>query len=226
MNKTIISNLTLQAIDIDKQLKELYKTDSEIRALYRGTSLWYSPIVENPEVMFLGINPGAGFYNNNNQTLCHFFEPLKIMEYVDESQSYQLKWEWQYVFGDRGLNRMYLLEKSVKTNFCYLATENEKKLEKLFTQIRGKLDITPYEVFGNWTRQVVKEINPKLLICEGAKALEWMSRWSFKDEYKSELKNDDMEKGRIGNIQVLRFNRVFSTFKNIDVVIKEIKNCL
>ena len=121
---------------------------------------------------------------------------------------------------------MDLLEKSVKTNFCYLATENEKKLEKLFTQIRGKLDITPYEVFGNWTRQVVKEINPKLLICEGAKALEWMSRWSFKDEYKSELKNDDMEKGRIGNIQVLRFNRVFSTFKNIDVVIKEIKNCL
>lgn len=226
MNKTIISNLTQQAKEIDAKLNELYKTDSEIRALYRGTSLWYSSIVENPEVMFLGINPGAGFYNNNNQTLCHFFEPLKIMEYVDESQSYQLKWEWHYVFGERGLNRMDLLEKSVKTNFCYLATEDEKKLERLFTQIRGKLDIAPYEVFGNWTRQVVQEINPKLLICEGAKALEWMARWSFKDEYKSELKNDYMEKGRIGNIQVLRFNRVFSTFKNIDVVVREIKNCL
>ena len=226
MNKTIISNLTQQAKEIDAKLNELYKTDSEIRALYRGTSLWYSSIVENPEVMFLGINPGAGFYNNNNQTLCHFFETLKIMEYVDESQSYQLKWEWHYVFGERGLNRMDLLEKSVKTNFCYLATEDEKKLERLFTQIRGKLDIAPYEVFGNWTRQVVQEINPKLLICEGAKALEWMARWSFKDEYKSELKNDYMEKGRIGNIQVLRFNRVFSTFKNIDVVVREIKNCL
>ena len=226
MNKSIISTLEYQATELDQKLTTLYQTDETIRDLYRGIFVWLSSVIENPEIMFLGINPGAGFYNNNNHTLAHSLKPLEVNEYVDPKQDYQLKWEWQYVFGDRGLNRMDLLEKSVKTNFCYLATENEKKLEKLFTQIRGKLDITPYEVFGNWTRQVVKEINPKLLICEGAKALEWMSRWSFKDEYKSELKNDDMEKGRIGNIQVLRFNRVFSTFKNIDVVIKEIKNCL
>lgn len=31
MNKTIISNLTLQAKDIDKKLNELYKTDDSVK---------------------------------------------------------------------------------------------------------------------------------------------------------------------------------------------------
>ena len=222
MNKTIISNLTLQAKDIDKKLNELYKTDAEIQALYRGTSLWYSPIVENPEVMFLGINPGAGFYNNNNHQLCHFFEPLKIMEYVDETQSYQLKWEWNYVFGEKGLNRLDVLSKSVKTNFCYLATEDEAALKKLFTQIRGKLNIAPYEVFGNWTRQVVQQIHPKLLICEGKDALEFLRDWSFKNEYKEIENAADLRKGQIGDIKVLQVSRTYSTLKNADGIINEI----
>ena len=222
MNKTIISNLTLQAKDIDKKLNELYKTDAEIQALFRGTSLWYSPIVENPEVMFLGINPGAGFYNNNNHQLCHFFEPLKIMEYTDPKQDYQLKWEWMYVFGEKGLNRLDVLSKSVKTNFCYLANEDEAALKKLFTQIRGKLNIAPYEIFGNWTRQVIQQINPKLLICEGKDALEFLKTWSFKDEYKDETPVDGLKKGTIGNIKVLQVSRTYSTLKNADSIISEI----
>ena len=222
MNKTIISNLTLQARDIDKKLNELYKTDAEIQALYRGTSLWYSPIVENPEVMFLGINPGAGFYNNNNHQLCHFFEPLKLMEYTDPKQDYQLKWEWMYVFGEKGLNRLDVLSKSVKTNFCYLATEDEAALKKLFTQIRGKLNIAPYEIFGNWTRQIIQQINPKLLICEGKDALEFLKSWSFKNEYKKEAPVDGLKKGLIGNIKVLQVSRTYSTLKNTDSIITEI----
>lgn len=222
MNKTIISNLTLQAKDIDKKLNELYKTDVEIQALYRGTSLWYSPIVENPEVMFLGINPGAGFYNNNNHQLCHFFEPLKIMEYTDSKQDYQLKWEWMYVFGEKGLNRLDVLSKSVKTNFCYLATEDEAALKKLFTQIRGKLNIAPYEIFGNWTRQIIQQINPKLLICEGKDSLEFLKTWSFKNEYKDEAPVNGLKKGTIGNIKVLQVSRTYSTLKNADSIISEI----
>ena len=222
MNKTIISNLTLQAKDIDKKLNELYKTDVKIQALYRGTSLWYSPIVENPEVMFLGINPGAGFYNNNNHQLCHFFEPLKIMEYTDPKQDYQLKWEWMYVFGEKGLNRLDVLSKSVKTNFCYLATEDEAALKKLFTQIRGKLNIAPYEIFGNWTRQIIQQINPKLLICEGKDALEFLKTWSFKNEYKDEAPVNGLKKGTIGNIKVLQVSRTYSTLKNADSIISEI----
>ena len=222
MNKTIISNLTLQAKDIDKKLNELYKTDVEIQALYRGTSLRYSPIVENPEVMFLGINPGAGFYNNNNHQLCHFFEPLKIMEYTDPKQDYQLKWEWMYVFGEKGLNRLDVLSKSVKTNFCYLATEDEAALKRLFTQIRGKLNIAPYEIFGNWTRQIIQQITPKLLICEGKDALEFLKTWSFKNEYKDEAPVNGLKKGTIGNIKVLQVSRTYSTLKNADSIISEI----
>lgn len=222
MKNRTIENLITEAREIDSKLTSLYKTDAEIQALYRGTSLWYSPIVDNPEVMFLGINPGAGFYNNNNHQLCHFFEPLKIMEYVDDTQSYQLKWEWNYVFGEKGLNRLDVLARSVKTNFCYLATEDEAALKKLFTQIRGKLNIAPYEVFGNWTRQVVQQIHPKLLICEGKDALEFLRDWSFKNEYKEIENAADLRKGQIVDIKVLQVSRAYSTLKNADGIISEI----
>ena len=223
MEIKIIAELTEEAKSIDSKLTSLYESDPEIQALYRGTSLWYSPIVENPEVMFLGINPGAGFYNNNNNQLCHFFEPLKIMEYIDDTQSYQLKWEWMYIFGEKGLNRLDVLAKSVKTNFCYLATEDEAALKKLFTQIRGKLNIAPYEVFGNWTRQVVQQIHPKLLICEGKDALEFLRNWSFKNEYKEIENAANLRKGQIGDIKVLQVSRARSTLKNADGIINEIR---
>ena len=226
MDIRILENLKEEAKSLNTKLSTLYDSDVEIQNLYRGTSLWYSPIVENPDVMFLGINPGAGFYNNNNQTLCHFFEPLKIMEYVDDTQSYQLKWEWNYVFGKKGLNRLDVLANSVKTNFCYLATEDEAALKKLFTQIRGKLDIAPYEVFGNWTRQVVQQINPKLLICEGKDALEFLRDWSFKNEYKEIENKADLRKGQIGDIKVLQVSRTYSTLKNAEGIIAEIRKNL
>ena len=226
MDSKIITELTEEAKSIDSKLTALYEKDEEIRTLFRGTSLWYSPIVENPDVMFLGINPGAGFYNNNNNQLCHFFEPLKVMEYVDDSQSYQLKWEWSYVFGEKGLNRLDILANSVKTNFCYLATEDEAALKKLFTQIRGKLDIAPYEVFGNWTRQVVQQIHPKLLICEGKDALEFLKDWSFKNEYKEIENAADLRKGQLGNTKVLQVSRTYSTLKNADGIIASIGEIL
>ena len=110
----------------------------------------------------------------------------------------------------------------MKTNFCYLATENETALKKLFTQIRGKLDIAPYEVFGNWTRQVVQQINPKMLICEGKDALEFLKDWSFKIEYKEIENSSDLRKGHIGDITVLQVSRTYSTLKNADGIIREI----
>jgi len=222
MDLSLLSKLEKEAREIDSKLSILYEKDEEIRKLYRGTSLWFSSIVENPDVMFLGINPGSGFFNNNNKTLCHFYEPLKIMEYVDNSQSYQLKWEWNYIFGEKGLNRLDVLANSVKTNFCYLATEDKAALKKLFTQIRGKLGIAPYEVFGNWTRQVVQQINPKLLICEGKESLCFLKDWSFKNEYIEDSSFEDISKGHIGNIKILQVSRTYSTLKNTDGIIAEI----
>ncbi|MDD7416205.1 MAG: hypothetical protein SPI86_01660 [Treponemataceae bacterium] len=233
MTHSNLINLHTEAAKIDSQLTKLSQTDEEIHALYRGIQVWFSPLVKNPKIMFLGINPGAGFYNHNNHQLVHSLTPLEINEYVDPNQDYDLKWEWQYVFGPKGLNRLDLLEKSVKTNFCYLATDDEKAMKKLFTQIRGKLGIAPYEVFGNWTRQWVSDIHPKILICEGSGALGYLKNWSFKDEYVCECQTDSMEKGVLknikncdgdvcGDITVLRFGRNRSKFKNIETVKDEI----
>ena len=45
----------------DKIIK-LTETDEQLKHLYKGTQIYMSPIQIKPEIMFLGINPGAGHY--------------------------------------------------------------------------------------------------------------------------------------------------------------------
>ena len=119
MNEKELEKIENEANEWHNKLEDISKTDEVIKNLYRGISIWFSPISENPDIMFLGINPGAGYYNNNNKNLIHRIKPLTINEYADKNQTYKLKNEWEYIFGNKEncLNRPDLLEKSVKSNF-------------------------------------------------------------------------------------------------------------
>jgi len=50
---------------------EDFRADDEVSRnvdkYYKGIQVFFSPLVYKPKVMFLGINPGAGFYNENNR---------------------------------------------------------------------------------------------------------------------------------------------------------------
>ncbi len=228
MNTTELEKIAKEAEEWGDKLKELYNTDEKINKLYRGIDIWFSPIIENPEIMFLGINPGAGFCKNNNNTLVHRIEPREMPEYVDKDVFYILKRDWEYVFGDKEncLNRRDLLEKSVKSNFCYFATENTKNMEKLFTQISGKFGVSPYKLCGDWTCRMIKEINPKILICEGKKAFDLLCRWSFPDEFKEDERVRSVIRGHIGSIKVIQVTRTFSTLRDAGEIVKQIKKSL
>lgn len=206
MDLQIIEKLEDEAEILHKELSDLYETDEKIKSLYRGIHVWRSPIINNPDIMFLGINPGDGYFKKNGK-LAYSIKPVCLADYANKNESYNLKWKWNDIFEDE-LNRFDLLEKSVITNFCYLATENEKALKKLFVRIHNKLNIKPYEFFGNWTKLVVNEIHPKLLICEGTKVLEWLKLRSYPNLYIEEkMSNDMFNIGHISDIKVFTVSR-------------------
>lgn len=48
---------------------EDFRTDENISSMadkyYKGIQVLFSPLIYKPKVMFVGINPGAGFNNDN-----------------------------------------------------------------------------------------------------------------------------------------------------------------
>lgn len=84
MNTTELDEIVKEADEWHSKLEGLYKTDDNVNKLYRGIDIWFSPIIERPEIMFLGINPGAGYFKNNNNTLVHRIQPREKPEYVDD----------------------------------------------------------------------------------------------------------------------------------------------
>lgn len=228
MDTAELDKIAKEADEWHAKLEELYETDEMINKLYRGIDIWFSPIIENPEIMFLGINPGAGFYNNNNKTLVHRIEPRKKPEYVDDEVSYILKRDWEYVFGNKEncLNRRDLLEKSVKSNFCFFATEKTNDMKKLFTQMSGKLGAAPYKLCGDWTRRLIKEINPKILICEGKQAFELLCRWSFPNEFIEDETIKSVKRGHIGSIIIIQVKRTISTLNHAGEIVNQIQKSL
>lgn len=231
-NAKFLSERTAESAELfHERIMKLYEQDEEVKNIYRGIFVWQSLLIVRPDVMFLGINPGAGYYNHNHQKLVHYTKPIEINEYFDPKQDYQLKWEWQYVFGEKGLNRLDLLEKSVKTNFCWYATENLTQLKRLFVILKAKTDINQYELFGMHTEANLCQIKPKLLICEGATTYDWLKQWSKCENFV--IDDEKTQNFTLGHIlfdnletKVLQVNRVFSTIKGIDEIIKKIKELL
>ena len=109
-----IEKLQNEVNEIANQIEKLCKTDTELEKLYMGVTVYMSPLIQNSELLFLGINPGAGSYKHGNIKL-HRIEPLDKSEY--ETEEYDLQNEWITIFGPKErINNIELLYKSVKTN--------------------------------------------------------------------------------------------------------------
>ena len=130
-----IEKLQNEVDTIATQIEEICKTDSEINDLYCGTQIYLSPLKSQMDLMFIGINPGAGSFNHSGKKP-HRVQPLEKSEY--ETEEYNLQREWLDVFGkDYGINNLELLYNGFKTNCCFFATENTEKLKKLKSKLKN-----------------------------------------------------------------------------------------
>lgn len=59
MNKEI-KEMQEEVVLLGKQIEDICKSDPEVDNLYLGTQIYYSPLKEKMEIMFIGINPGPG----------------------------------------------------------------------------------------------------------------------------------------------------------------------
>lgn len=207
---------------------EISKSDEKVKDLYKGVQIYLSPIQEKPKFMFLGINPGSGYFDYNHECV-YRFEPLKEIEY--KTHDYKLAVEWKYVFGNKEnmLNRMDLLESAFKTNLYYIATKNKKNLDVLRRHLSNNYGLReecfkkPYE----WTKTFIDVIKPEIILCEGFIVYNELKRVypelnhikEFNKNYKiAYIDNNDVK------ITVIACSRIFSTIRNPWELVKVIKS--
>ena len=169
--------------EIKKFQEEIFsKVDTapeNIKQLYFGWKVWFSPIIDEPEVLFIGINPGGG--EGGEVTL----GTDGILQYCyDESKKSGLIYDTKNIFKE--LEDKVDLSNCIKTNYYYIATKDVSK--KYFNNLidflgrekdKSGLGDRFYENSKKWTQQILNIIKPKLIICEGKQAFDLVTKYAL-----------------------------------------------
>jgi len=194
----------------ERILAECEKND-EISKLYKGCQIFFSP-VEKHEVMLIGINPGSG-YSRSEEERVEIFEPLSEHEYF--KYDYALAHHVKDIF--TRANKIEKLKDSIKTNLFFWATYGEDSFGEFLTKISDpQLRDDIYETSKKWIREIVEQVTPQIIICEGTgNAYNNLKDRVFKGKFiEEEVGSGRIKIGKIGNINVLAFKRSRSNVAN------------
>ncbi len=73
-------NISEESILLHQQILEAAKKDPEIKSLYKGCQLLFSPLLTRPKILLIGFNPGGGYYNWHRK-IVEEFQPMQALEY-------------------------------------------------------------------------------------------------------------------------------------------------
>lgn len=206
-------NMLKKYNDIKQEVEVFYKkfeNDSSTKTVgksfknyFRGIQILFTPLVYKPKFMFIGINPGAGYFNyeGNSTKYVKRFSPMKNTEYI--GQQYRLAKETRKLFKLAGISQNDLKE-SVKTNYYFLATKNTNDLTKLLASLK---DYDIENKSTKWINTLVEIVEPEFVICEGKSIFEKFTKSTVSE-------NDDVYYKEIGNIKVIGYKRKFSNIVN------------
>jgi len=221
--RNVIKGIRNQKEKIDKN--ELSKS------LYGGFYIWDSKFIQNPEIMFIGINPGDGNPANNGSIN---FEPAKQMSYLEyldleePNLTYTLARETIDVFEKSGLTREQIIDilnnQSVKTNFHYIITKNQPDIKKCFNLIEPNGFKNYWLQSYNWTGDLINIIKPKMIICEGKGVFDEIK--DYEDFTELEWKDGCGFLKRVDGVEVIGYSRTFSNIKNKNRLAELIKKHL
>ena len=169
------------------EVMEKLNTNEEILKLYCGWKVWFSQIIDEPQILFIGINPGGG--EGGDLTL----EPDGELQYIYDNTNWPLNNDTKKVF--HKLKDVVDLSNCIKTNYYYLATKSPKDIEKIADFLGRNKDNSGLgdRFFKNskgWTRQILEIIKPKLIVCEGKSAFDLITQYAL--ESKVERNREDV----------------------------------
>lgn len=157
--------------------------DNEIaKSFYKGCDILYSSLHEGPFFLFIGINPGAGYYNTTGVITKDWeLDPCDGFEYLNaiNEYDYTLAKQTRELFDKAGFYNY--LEVAVKTNFFYFHSSKASDLFELYSSLGEEINRQFHANAQKWTRDMINMIKPKVIICEGIDVLKRVSELYDRD---------------------------------------------
>jgi len=204
------------------EVKELHgeilaecQKNEKIKALYKGCQIFFSPFKKNPDVLFIGINPGPGYANANNGKIVENFEPLEKYGINVLSE------EVLICFREAGKGNIF--DNAVATNGRFFATDGSEALKSFIANLPENLREKVKTMSAKWIRSLIEIIEPRMIMCLGNESFDFLRDNVYpKEVVIIENKNPPLE-GKISNIPILGCKRRQSTIVNKDAVIEKIR---
>lgn len=199
-------------LEVEEFLTKFEKDENQsiaFKKYFRGIQILFTPLIHKPKFMFIGINPGAGYYNyeGNKTKYVKRLSPMQNTEYI--GQEYRLAKETRKLFERAKIEKIYL-QNSVKTNYYFLATKNTNELTKLLNSLQNYNIERKSE---KWIHKLTEIIEPEFIICEGKSIFEKFTKTKVSE-------NDDVYYTEIGKLKVIGYKRKFSNIVNKEKVAK------
>jgi len=213
----VIEQLITEVIDVNKKIIKTFEDNKQLKDTYRGYQIFLSPLFFNPNVMFIGINPGDGFFTEYGKLL----ERYKPFEKQDTKND--LWTLLQYCLNKTG--KKEYLDDIVLLNYYFFSTSNLNKLHLFFNILPKELRKEVLEKSDQWIKTLITEISPKYIICGGSYTLGKLKRL-FKYSSLEPEHNKNNFVGKLDNTIVFTYKRRYSNMRNREEFITYLKKYL
>lgn len=168
MKPTFYSEISEGTNLLHHQILAASGKNPEIKSLYKGSQLLFSPLLQRPKILLIGFNPGGGYYHWHGK-IVEEFEPMAALEYY--LNTHPLAEQTKSLFRQAGREND-LKHYTVKSNFYYWATDNVADFNKLLKLLPKELSQKIFHQARVWTKQLIDGLQPGMIIAEGFKAYE------------------------------------------------------
>lgn len=214
--------------DVTEVLENIHRELSKIpnvSNLYYGFEVIDGPLIVEPDILFVGINPGKGDSKRHYSVIFNS-EQISYLDVYDDSYKYKLAEDTIDLFKMMGYNdfqiRDIFSKKVVKTNLYHIATDSQPDLEiikRTYPQL--------YHHSISHFLKLVKLIRPKIVVFEGKSVYLQIVEEIY------EHKNTWNSKLKVGNTFIQQdqmwlfgYERHFSNIQNKEVVSVELKKII
>jgi len=162
------------------ELTDKLKNNSEIKDLHYGFEVFDGKLIDNPRILFIGINPGRGNGEYGKDTF--ETEQISYLDIFDEN--YRDDYPNKYHLAEKIINFFRLIgwddtkiqkvlsKEAVKTNFYHLATENIADLNRVLSNINYSKKY--FRKSAEFSIQLINLLKPKVVILEGKSVFEFI----------------------------------------------------
>lgn len=166
-----LSAWTREVEEYSSTWNEKLKNNPATKDLYYGFKVWYSEMVEAPEVLFIGINPGKGNFDEKEKRYTvdfKFQDKFSYIDYIDKEYNYRLAQQTIEALKIAGIKDFKaFFGKCLKTNYYHIITDNANGIKRVI-DTHGK----EWAAFNTKCYEQIKELieisKPKLVVCEGS----------------------------------------------------------